>query len=83
MGKYLGKENIIYRHAIGGINENMNTDIEECFHDDYAFEAFVVEAIIQNLKNGAYIDTTDVKINFKHEHFRNIVLNYCEKYGIK
>lgn len=83
MGKYLGKENIIYRHAISGINENMNVDIEECFYDDYAFEAFVAEAIIQNLKNGAYVDTTDVKINFKHEHFRNIVLNYCKKYGIK
>lgn len=83
MGKYLGKENIIYRHAISGINENMNVDIEECFYDDYAFEAFVAEAIIRNLKNGAYIDTTDVKINFRHEHFRNIVLNYCEKYGIK
>lgn len=83
MGKYLGKENIIYRHAISGINENMNVDIEECFYDDYAFEAFVAEAIIRNLKNGAYIDNTDVKINFRHEHFRNIVLNYCEKYGIK
>lgn len=82
-GEYLGKDNLIYTSAVRGINETMNTDIEECFYDDYVFEAFVAEAVIQNLKNGAYVDVTDVKINFKHEHFRNIVLNFCEKYGIK
>ena len=83
MGKLLGKDNIIYRHAIRGINEGMNTNIEESFFDDFIFECFVAEATIQNLMMGAYIDTTDVKINFKHEHFRNIVLDYCKKYRIK
>lgn len=83
MGKLLGKQNIIYRHAVRGINEGMNTDIEESFTNDYVFECFVAEAIIQNLKAGAYIDPTDVKIGFKHEHFRRIVLESCEKYGIK
>ena len=83
MGKLLGKQNIIYRYAIQGINEGMNTDIEESFSNDYLFECFVAEAIIQNLKNGAYIDPTDVKSGFKHEHFRAIVLEQCAKYGIK
>ncbi len=83
MGKFLGKDNLIYRHAIRGINEGMNTNIEESFSDDFIFECFVAEAIIQNLMMGAYIDTTDVKISFKHEHFRNIVLDYCKKYRIK
>ena len=31
MGKLLGKDNIIYRYAINGINEKMNTDIEPAF----------------------------------------------------
>lgn len=83
MGEYLGKDNLIYINAIKGINENMNTDIEAAFKDDYAFEAFVAEAIIQNLISGAYIDITDVKNNFKHEHFKNIILDYCGRYGIK
>lgn len=83
MGKLLGKQNIIYRYAIQGINEGMNTDIEESFSNDYLFECFVAEAIIQNLKNGAYIDPTDVKSGFKHEHFRAIVLEHCAKCGIK
>lgn len=83
MGELLGKENIIYRSAIKGINESMNTDIEEAFTNDYAFEAFVAEAVIQNLIMGAYVDVTDVKNSFKHEHFRKIVMDHCKKHGIK
>lgn len=83
MGRLLGKHNIIYRSAVNGINEAMNTDIEEAFADDYAFEAFVAEAVIQNLIMGAYVDITDVINSFKHEHFRKIVVDYCGKHGIK
>lgn len=83
MGELLGKDNIIYRYAIKGINGGMNTDVEACFADDYALECFVAEAIIQNLKMGAYVDLTDVKKSFKHEHFRNIVIDWCARYGIK
>ena len=83
MGEYLGKENIIFRSAIKGINTEMNTDIEPIFTDDYTFEAFLAEAIIQCLMQGMYVDISDVKNNFKHEHFKKIVLNFCAKYGIK
>ena len=83
LGRMLGKDNIIYRYAVKGIDENMNTDIEAAFTDDYIFECFVAEAIIQNLKAGSYIDITDVKNSFRHERFRNIVIDYAEKYGIK
>ncbi len=82
MGECLGKDNIIYRYAIKGINEGMNTDIEECFADECVMECFVCEAVIQRLKMGAYVDLTDVKKSFKHEHFRDIVLNWCARYGI-
>lgn len=83
MGEYLGKENIIYRSAVNGINTGMNTDIEEAFTNDYVFDAFLAEAIIQNLMMGMYVDINDVKNNFKHEHFKKIVTDYCERYGIK
>lgn len=82
-GEYLGAENIIYRAAIKGINTELNTDIEASFSDDYIFEAFLAEAIIQNIMAGFYIDITDVRNNFKHDHFRGIVVNYCNRYGIK
>lgn len=83
MGDLLGKDNILYRYAIDGINAKMNTNIEDAFIDDRVFECFVAEAIIQNLIAGQYIDLTDVKNSFKHESFRDAVLGYCEKYGIK
>ncbi len=83
MGKLLGKENMIYRYAVEGINEGMNTDVELCFADDIAFEAFVAEAIIQNIMGGAYVDVTDVKLSFRNERFRNIVLKICAQYGMK
>ncbi|MBR3588115.1 MAG: helix-turn-helix transcriptional regulator [Clostridia bacterium] len=82
-GEYLGTENIIYRAAIKGVNSDLNTDIEEAFTNDYVFEAFLAEAIIQNLISGLYVDISDVKNNFKHEHFKNIVVDYCKRYGIK
>lgn len=83
MGECLGKDNLIYTSAIEGINTKMNTDIEACFNDENIFEVFMAEAIIQNLMAGAYIDITDVKTQFKNEKYRNIVLDYASKYGIK
>lgn len=83
MGEYLGKENIIYRYAINGINEGMNTDIEAAFSDEYIFEAFVAEAVIQSLKMGYYVDATDIKRSFRFEHFRDICLSYVKKCDIK
>lgn len=82
-GEYLGTDNLIYRSAIKGINTELNTDIEQAFPDDYVYEAFLAEAIIQNLMSGLYVDISDVKNNFKHEHFKNIVVEYCNEYGIK
>lgn len=83
MGELLGKDNLLYRHAIDGINEKMNTNIEDAFTDSRVLECFIAEAIIQNLMAGKYVDPTDVKNGFQHEHFRNIVLGHCARYGIK
>lgn len=83
MGQLLGQDNILYRYAIDGINEKMNTNIEEAFADQRVLECFTAEAIIQNLMGGKYIDPTDVKNSFQYDHFRNIVLEYCSRYGIK
>lgn len=82
-GELIGKNNILYRCAVDGINNSMNTEIEDCFTDEYSFEAFLAEAIIQNLMAGKYIDPTDVRKNFRQKHFSDIVVKHAEKYGIK
>ena len=38
VGELLRTENIIYRYAIEGINNGMNSDIESAFTDDFIFE---------------------------------------------
>lgn len=83
MGELLGKDNLLYRCAVEGINEKMSTNIEDAFADDRVFECFLCEAIIQNLILGKYIDLTDVKNGFRHAHFRDLALAQCERYGIK
>ena len=82
MGEDLGWHNPLYRHAVEGINEKMNTNIEDAFRDEYTFECFVAEALIHNLIAGRTIDPEDVRQGFKHEEFREIVLDYCGRYGI-
>lgn len=83
MKEYLGADNLIYRAVVKGINTEMNSDIEKAFTDDYAFEAFLAEAVIQSLISGMYVDISDVKNNFKYEHFEGVVLDFCRKCSIK
>lgn len=82
MGELLGKDHIFYRHAVTGINEKMNTDIEEAFTDSRVYECFLTEAIIQSLLAGKYIDRTDVNNGIQNAHFREILLEYCDRYSI-
>lgn len=82
MGKLLGHDTLIYRLAIQGINEGMNTDVEAAFASERVFECFLAEAALQNLSQGMYIDPTDVRRSFKDEHFRTIVLDACKRCGI-
>lgn len=83
MGELLGKDNLLYRHAVDGINGKMNTNVEDAFTDQRILECFMAEAIIQNLMAGKYVDPTDVKNSFRCDHFRNLVLDHCQRYGIK
>lgn len=83
MGELLGKDNLLYLHAVDGINKGMNTDISEAFSDDRIFEAFVAEAVIGVLRSGYYVDITDINRSFKHSHFRDIVLEFAKKHGIR
>lgn len=82
MGEKLGKDNIIYLHAVEGINTAMNTDITEAFSDERVFEAFIAECVIQSLKSGYYIDITDINRSFRYSHFRDIVISFAKQYSV-
>ena len=82
-GELIGKDTYMYRCAIDGINEKMNTDIEQAFVDEHIFWCFVTEAIIQNMQAGCYVDISDIQNHVKDEHFKKILCNFASKYGIK
>lgn len=83
MGELLGEDHLLYRSALEGINSSLQTDMKDAFGDPYAFDAFLAEAVIQSVMAGKYVDVTDVKNSFQHEHFADTVLRYCERFGIK
>ncbi len=82
MGELLGEDNLLYAAAIDGINQKMNTTIEEAFRSERIFECFTGEAICSCIRNGYYVDITDVKNNMKYEKFRDFVLAYAEEHGM-
>jgi len=79
MGNLLGRENLIYRSAIAGIDEKMNMEIEEYLRQPYTYEAMVAEAAIQCMLSGYYIDLKDIEKSFISEHWKKLVSEYAEK----
>ena len=79
-GYLLGKQNIIYRHAIDGISEKMNADIESMLGDEFLRECLILEAMLHNMRLGYYFDPGDVKSGFKHEKWYNTFCEYAKKY---
>ncbi len=75
-------EKILVHEATKDADGNRTQEIETAFIDERVFECFVAEAVIQNLKAGAYVDPVDVRLHFKEAHFRDIVLEECKKHGI-
>lgn len=83
MGELLGEDNLIYAAAIDGINTKLNTTIEEAFQSEHIFEVFVSEALLSCIRNGYYVDMTDIANNIKNEKLRAFDLDYAEKHGLK
>jgi len=82
MGYLLGKNNPLYRYAIEGMSEKMNTDVAAMLDDAFLRECLILEAIIQNMMMGYYFDPADVKAGFTHEKWYTVFCEYAKKYGV-
>ena len=82
MGELLGRDNIIYLNAIRGINEGLNTDVEEAFANENIFEVFVAETLLWSIGDGHYVDLTDISRSFKSEKLRIMLTDAAKKHGI-
>lgn len=83
MGELLGEDNLLYAAAVEGINTKLNTTVEEAFRSEHIFEVFVSEALLSCIRNGYYVDITDIKNNIKNEKLRNFDIDFAEKHGMK
>lgn len=79
MGNLLGRENLLYRCAIDGIDEKMNMEIEDYLSQPYTYEAMVAEAAIQCMMSGYYIDNKDIEKGFISEHWKQVVTDFAQK----
>ncbi len=79
MGNLLGRENLLYRCAIDGIDQQMNMEIESYLSQPYTYEAMVAEAAIQCMMSGYYIDLKDIEKAFISEHWKQVVSDFANK----
>ncbi len=79
MGNFLGRENLLYRCAIDGIDEKMNMEIEDYLSQPYTYEAMVAEAAMQCILSGYYIDVKDIEKGFISEHWKKVVSDFASK----
>lgn len=80
MGELLGKENLLYRCAIDGIDEKMNMEIEIYLADPRSYEAMVAEATMQCILSGYYVDIADIEKSFISDHFKSYVSEFAKKH---
>ena len=79
MGNLLGRENLLYRCAIDGINEKLNMEVENYLIQPYTYEAILAEATIQCILSGYYIDSKDIEKGFISEHWKKVVMDFSAK----
>ena len=83
LGELLGKDNLFYIGAIEGVDRKMNIEMEKYLGEPYTKEAMIAEATEQCIMAGAYVDLSDIRKGFAHEHWAKNVTEFAQRYGIK
>ena len=79
----MGKDNYFYLGAIQGVDQKMSIELEKYLSEPFTKEAMVAEAAMQCIRNGAYIDMTDIKKSFSFPHWAETVTAFAQKCGIR
>ena len=83
IGELLGRDNQVYRLMIDGINNGMNTTIEDAFTDPKMFELFAGEFLIRCVRNGDYVDPRDVMAHMQPSPWRDYTMSVLSEIGIR
>ena len=81
IGELLGKDSTYYIGAVEGIEKKMDIEFEKYLQESFTRECMIAEAAIQCVQNGAYLDPSDIKNGFEHEHWVEVVTEYANKYS--
>ena len=79
----LGEEHFMYRTMRDALDKYMNSSVEDAFSNEIALDAYICEAIIECVKQGDYIDLTDLKKNIRAEKPTEYTLQILENMGLK
>lgn len=79
----LGEDHFMYRTIINSLDGKMNSTLEDAFTNRRYKDAYICEAIIEAVKNGAYIDIDDVRKNIQSEKPRKATIEILKQMGVK
>jgi len=79
----LGADHFMYRAAVEGLDQRMNSRIEAAFADEGALDAYVCEALMECVRHGDYVDAGDVRAHIASAGPRQFTLDFLQKRGEK
>ena len=83
IGELLGRDHQVYKLMIGGINNGMNTNVEDAFTDPKMFELFAGEFLLRCVRNGDYADPRDVIAHMQPSQCRDHIMRVLDEVGIR
>ena len=78
----LGPEHFMVRTMLDALDTRMNSAIEAAFASDSAMDAYVCEALLECVRQGDWVDATDVQRHIRNEKARDFTLAQMKALGL-
>lgn len=75
----LGPEHFMVRTMLDALDTRMNSAIESAFASESAMDAYVCEALLECIRQGDWVDATDVRRHIRNEKARDFTLRRMQE----
>lgn len=82
MRELLGAEHFMVRAMLDALDERMNSSIEAALASEHAMAAYVCEALLECVRQGDWVDATDVRRHIGNEKAREYTLEQMKALGL-
>ena len=79
----LGTDHFMLRTMLDALDARMNSRIVDALADEGAMDAYVCEALLECIRQGDWVDATDVRRHIRNEKARDYTLNRMQALGMK